>query len=362
MKILMPYKIQNGISIHDKSVVSGGIEKFCKSLFHLFPNSIIPLEISEKERVEKQTKAKIEEALTKFKYDILLLNYDELIYNNYFWNKFAIPIICIVHSPLIRHIRYLKFGSSINNFMKSRGHVYYVSQNQYNFFVNTVGRLENLRLQNKTGLINPSYCTDEEQPSDIFEYDAITIGRSDSMKNPFWVHSKLHKTDLKTCVITNKDSSLKGDIHHEYIEKNEHWKYPQTTFRGISYKDTMKELAKSVCYISTCPHESWGITVLEALAHGVPCILMTTDKSTNHSSAEIAALPSHIKILSKKCSPTELKGVIEEFKSLSFFDRLKISKMTKEKHSEAAFKQKLIHMFEYRLQDVQKSKLENLFQ
>ena len=41
----------------------------------------------------------------------------------------------------------------------------------------------------------------------------------------------------------------------------------------LNHVDVMKNLSKSMTYFSTCYHETWGITALEALSHGVPIIL-----------------------------------------------------------------------------------------
>jgi UDP:flavonoid glycosyltransferase YjiC (YdhE family) len=94
----------------------------------------------------------------------------------------------------------------------------------------------------------------------------------------------------------------------------------------------MKHISKAHSFVSTWSLESWGITALESLSHGIPTILLT-DSSDKHASEAIAADSSHIIKLKKSSTVEEVEEAINLFKNLSHGDRLAISKATREKHS-----------------------------
>jgi UDP:flavonoid glycosyltransferase YjiC (YdhE family) len=93
--------------------------------------------------------------------------------------------------------------------------------------------------------------------------------------------------------------------------------------------------------------ESWGITCMEALLHGVPVILLT-DKSGRHSSEIIPAESWHFKMMNKNCKPEKLTEAIKEFQKLNYKDRLVISQATKNKHSKEKWIEKWYQIKEKR--------------
>ena len=118
----------------------------------------------------------------------------------------------------------------------------------------------------------------------------------------------------------------------KYWDDNLHWVNPQYTYRGLTHRDTLETMSMASCYVSTCPVESWGITVLEALLHGVPVILLC-DKSGEHASEIIPAKDWHYKKMDKNCTPDELIEALYTSKMFTYTDRLEISEATKQKHS-----------------------------
>jgi glycosyltransferase involved in cell wall biosynthesis len=362
MKILMPYISRSGHNIHSK-IMPGGIEKFCKNIFEMFPHDIIPAEITREERKNKKTKQVFLDYVKKHNPDMILIS-DIDSYFHIPQIEYGIPTIQIIHEPLVGDIRYVAVFKNLHKFVTAGGHIYFVSDNQQTFFNKNIKRITGDTLSDVKGLINPSFSIGNEEVSTDIEYDVITIGRTDILKNPFYVHKKLQNTELTTCVITNKDNFQHSDNQVKYFNDNLIWEEPQHTIRGLSYDDTMVTLSQAGCYISTCANESWGITALEALSRGIPVILIT-DSSGKHSTQSIPVSEDHYRIVHRSIKPTELVDIVKELLSFSYEKRLEISRLTKEKHSKEEYKTALDKIFEARLNDVsprQESILESFFQ
>jgi glycosyltransferase involved in cell wall biosynthesis len=348
MKILMPYISRNNSDIHS-SVIVGGIEKFGKNVYEMFPDDIIPVRISKDDRKEKKTKQIYQEAIEKYQPDMILLNdIDALFFQPQI--KRNIPTISIIHEPILRDIRYLQMFDTLLNFTESGGHLYFVSELQFKHFQENIKRVTGKDLTDIKGYINSSFSTGNETPSTEILYDAVTVGRNDPSKNPFLLHKKLHTTKLKTCVLTSEELVTKKEEYTKYYNVNSKWSEPNFTFKGLNHDDTMEIVSKSTCFVSTFPNESFGITVLEALSYGTPVILLT-DKSGNHASECIPASPEHYRKVHKTIEPFELAKIVENFSKLTYEDRLKISNMTKEKHNKNKYLQQFEFMFAERLRD-----------
>jgi len=343
-KILLPYISRSGHNIHSKTV-GGGIEKFVKNIYEVFPYSI-PVEITSEDRSKGNTQKIFNYAFRKHKPDIIIVNDIDTCFTVPMI-KLGIPTIAIVHEPLARDIRYVAWWKDIHKFIGAGGHLYFVSENQKNFHNKNIERISNKPLIGIKGTINSSFSDGSEfvPKKKHFLYDAVTIGRTDLTKNPFLLHKKLQPTNLSSCVITSGNNFQHSDNQKKYWNDNLHWEKPQYTFRGLNHKDTMKTMSEAACYVSTCSVESWGITVLEALLHGVPVIILS-DKSGEHSSKIIPADPDHFKILHKNVSSEELAETIDMFKSRyrAYEDRLAISDATKNKHSKEKWIDKIKEM------------------
>ena len=324
-KILLPYISRSGHNIHSKTM-GGGIEKFVKNLYEIFPDSI-PVEITIADRKEKKTKKVFLDAVRKHQPDLIIIN-DLDAYFTIPQIEYGIATIMVMHEPLSRDIRYIAWWKRIQEFIDAGGHLYFVSKNQQKFHETNVKRITNKPLTGVKGLINSSFANGNEKVTKKTFYDAVTIGRTDLTKNPFLLHKKLANSDKISCVLTNSENYQHSEAQKKYWNDNLHWKEPQYTYRGLNHHDTLKLMSSAKCYVSTCPVESWGITVLEALLHGLGVIILC-DKSGEHSSESIPAKDSHYKLLNKNCSTEEL---IEELNSFNI-DRLEISEETKKKHS-----------------------------
>lgn len=327
--ILLPYISRNGHNIHSK-IVGGGIEKFTKNIYEVFPKAI-PVEITSEDRRAKKTKQIYLEAVNKYNPDLIIVN-DIDSYWLYPQIELGIPTIAIAHEPLTGDIRYLTWWRGMQKFIDAGGHLYFVSEYQQNFHARNVERITGAPLQGIKGIINSGFANGTEQVKKNSSYDAVTIGRTDTTKNPFLLHKKLSGTGLSSCVITNAENFQQNKAQQKYWDDNLYWKNPQHTYRGLNHQNTLDVMATAQCYVSTTPIESWGITCMEALLHGLPVILLC-NQSGRHASETIPAESWHYKILKKSCSQKELTDAIEEFRSYTYKDRLKISEETKKKHS-----------------------------
>ena len=328
-KILLPYLSRSGHNIHSKTV-GGGIEKFVRNLYEAFPDSI-PVEITTADRQAKKTKKVFLDAVHKHQPDLIIIN-DLDAYFTIPQIEDGIPTIMVMHEPLARDIRYVAWWKGIQKFIDAGGHLYFVSKNQQKFHETNVKRISDKPLTGVKGTINSSFANGNEEVTEKTFYDAVTIGRTDLTKNPFLLHKKLANSDKISCVLTNSENYQHSEAQTKYWDDNLHWKEPQYTYRGLNHHDTLKLMSSAKCYVSTCPVESWGITVLEALLHGV-CVILLCDKSGEHSSESIPARDWHYKMMNKNCPPDELIEELNTSKLFTYMDRLEISEETKKKHS-----------------------------
>ena len=73
MKILLVFRVQKGFDFQSK-VVFGGIEKFAKQIYDLFPNEVEICQITKFDRQRKSTAEKIESAISDFSPDLAIIN------------------------------------------------------------------------------------------------------------------------------------------------------------------------------------------------------------------------------------------------------------------------------------------------
>lgn len=334
-KILLPYKKYRDVSIHS-DVVMAGNTKFMKDLFTYIPG-IIPLEISEEDIAERRVKSLMLNALREHQPDLVISNYPEANYSLLPLRQ-GIPTITIIHEYLMGDIRFHSFVRYIQDIKKLGGKVYFVSELQKQFFDKKTNQILGHSLGDFSGYLNPAFCVGDEMPAKDIVYHATTVGRFDSYKDPFWLHSKLDSTDtssdIVSCVSTGKLTVLKNnEFAQKYVEKHsDKWQYPRVTFFGLPHSESMSLIAQSGCFVSTMHFESFGITALEALARGIPLVLCAKDNV--HASESIAADKSHYRLINRKTTTGEdLVELIRELNTISYEDRVAISEATKEKHS-----------------------------
>jgi glycosyltransferase involved in cell wall biosynthesis len=221
------------------------------------------------------------------------------------------------------------------------GHLYFVSEHQLKIYDKESQRIMGHPVENVNGYVNPSHCTGDEFVSTDLIYDVSTIGRTSYMKDPFYVHRKLDSINsvYTSVVVTTGGHHLKSGKEKKYYDEN--LKYnestaPRTTFRDLPYIDGIKTMTNTKVFISTWPLETWGITALESLSHGVPTILLT-DNTGTHASEGIAADHSHIRLIPKTAPVADLELAIAELSAYTAEKRREIALATQTKHSKQAF-------------------------
>ena len=346
MKILIPFITTFKIQTNSKGkVMKGGGDKFVLDIVDNF--DAIYLEITKEIRNNNQTKRVIQDAITKHKPDMILLNNPYELGNVI--TTFHIPVICIVHEGLARDIRMISFGQKLKKLNDAGAHIYFVSENQYNYHKAMAKRIKNIDIGPIKGYINPSYLPDDTPFNEESIWDVSTVGRNEPVKDPFIIKRKLEKSNMVSLVMTN-DATYTNDKWNNYVEKNKHWDY---VMKGTEHKQVLENISKTKVFVSTFPNESFGITCMEALGCGVPTILFT-NKSGNHSSESIAVDPSHVLKLKKQCSTDMFIESINVLYSKTKQIRKDIREQTIMKHSFSNWKKRIEDIINIRFDDKMK--------
>ena len=345
MRILLPVKIDNEGDFFS-SIVPGGIEKFSKELYNLFPDVFIPIEITKEIRSHQASEKVFKKAIEKYVPDAVLSNEVDTSFTKFF-QKHNIPLMMIIHRPLSRDPILMGLIAKFQELQKNDVHVYFVSENQYRFHKEMFKRIAGLELNEIKGYINPSYVDKDFKVKSEHQYDCCTIGRNDFIKDPFWVHRKAKDTGLSSLVITGS-LRFKQEAQKEYYEKNLNWQNPQYTVRDLPYVDVIDKMSSSKVFVATCYFESWGIAAMEALSCGLP-LLIVTDIRGNHSSIGIASNSSEYLKIRKNANSKEFKEKILKLSEISYEQRLEIAENAKNKHSKENFKKQIEEMIDRRM-------------
>jgi glycosyltransferase involved in cell wall biosynthesis len=335
MRILLPYFTRNNIEITD-SVVIGGIERFAQLIYQNF-DDVVPVHFTDEDRKKRRVTDKILAAIESHEPDVVIVNYDNAPLTTRLQARTNTPILWITHTGAggISKIGHMQ---QMHEFQSKGGIVAFVSEHQHLGMDKLSQRIESKPLPIED-FINSAFSSGDEKVLER-EYDAVTVGRTDKTKNPFWMPKKLNGSGLHNIVLTQNVSELLYGEHAKYYEDNLHWEYPNEVVRGLSYEATMTRMAQAGCYVSTCPAETWGITALEALAHGLPTILVT-NTTDSHASELIPVINNHITKVRTTVKGDELAEIVRKMNKLSFAERLEISELTKEKHSLSAWKKNI---------------------
>jgi len=357
MKILMPFKVHDGKKITDNKVM-GGLERFAQLLYYAFKDhptiTIVPYEITKETR--ESGRALIQMAggantdagkLIQFgdepsgAFDLILSNYEEETYTTRLIEATKLPVVWIYHTAYDGTFGRVKSIRLFKKFTDMDGHLYFVSEHQKRIYDVESVRLMEHPVEKIKGFVNPAHCTGDEFVSNKFNYDVSTIARTSYMKDPFYVHRQLDSVNSvhTSVVVTTGGHHLESGKEKKYYEEN--LKYnettaPRTTFRDLPYIDGIKTMANTKVFISTWPLETWGITSLESLSHGVPTILLT-DSTGTHASEGIAADSSHIRLIPKTAPAADLELAIAELTAYTPEKRQEIALATQAKHSKQAF-------------------------
>ena len=312
MKIVLPYNTHFGK--YDTERVVGGIEKFCHQINDTF-DDVHLIDIDNNDSI-KHNNTKIKTFAKEINADIIISNWPQAAFSGSKMLNSEVPIMFINHT-------YGGLGGSIlglmKNIMNKNHSCYMVSKWQHNQY-KLLAKVKNANDVIIDGYINSSYVIGEKPKLLNIEYDCGTIGRCDPLeKKPFIMKEWLCNYDWRTVVMTNTPM-YKKEI--KYLDKNSHW---NNILLDMNHKDVMKTLSKCRTYFSSMWNETWGITALEALSHGIPLILNT--KNGEHASTDLCANKSFYKLVT---DGVETHVAIVSFKGI---DRKEIQDATWDKHS-----------------------------
>ncbi len=335
MRIVLPYNMHFGK--YDTNIIAGGIEKFCHQICETFDDVCI-INIDNDDPIKTNTN-KIIKYAREVDADIIISNWHQASFAGSSILNSEFPIMLVLHGC----IGIGSLLSTINN-LREKGHsCFMVSEFQFDFYKSMADRFRtNVAVD---GYINSSYVRGSKPQLSEIEYDCVTIGRCCPLeKRPFLLKEYLKGFDYKNVLMTN---TPKDEKENTYLEKNK--QYGDVLF-DLEHREVMKILSKSMTYFSTSWQETWGITALEALSHGVPVIL--NSKDNKHGSTIIPSSDEHYKIIDH--DPRELAASIE---CLRNSNRKEIQDMTWEKHSYDNWKNKFSNMIDQTIEKYKKPSL-----
>ena len=324
MRIALPYNTQFGEYNTDKMV--GGIEKFCHQINDTF-DDVHFVYIDNNNSIKDNT-TKIKKHAKDINADVIISNWHQGSFSGSKMLDSEVPIMFINHG----HHGLGSILGLMKRLIDKNHSCYMVSNSQHQWYRAMAKRLkcDDVIID---GLINSSYVRGDKPKLSDIKYDCCTIGRCDPVeKKPFLLKSWLEKTNFKTILMTNTPTAEK---ELKYLKKNSHWK---DVLFDLKHEDVMKTLSKSKTYFSTCPMETWGITALEALSHGVPLIL--NSKNNRHASSELCGNETHYKFVS---GDKQLTLAIDSFDNI---DRKEIQDMTWENHGYEKWKRNMTNLID----------------
>jgi len=322
MKILLPYNCTLGKGFNDPRVV-GGIEKFCHSIHQSF-DDVIVLDINEPKDFNKSTEL-IKKTALEHDVDIVICNWIQASFAGAKIVDIPFPMLVVCHENSSMLSTLAKFYR-----LQECGHSVYLMSEYQKTKYDMMAKRTNAKLVEFDGYINSGYLTGDKPKLVEPEYDCCTIGRCDPRdKKPFLMKTLLKDTEVKNLLMTNTPN-FKSDITCKpYYRKNKHW---EDTLWDLPYKDVMENLSKSKTFFQTWWNETFGLTSLEALSHGIPII--ANSKNNVHASNMIPASPFHYKNITFNCK----EELIDAINSFDDIDRKEIQDMTWEKHTHKKWK------------------------
>ena len=320
MKILLPYDLRGGRKFEDP-IITGGIEKFCNSIYENFddvkvveiPNSS---KLSSKDRIYYSIL--IKNSAEDYGADIIISNWTQAAFAGANMVNSQIPLMVVCH----HHPSVSSVIGKFSRINENKHSLFFVSPYQKNLFDKMAKRIK-LPPIIFDGYLNSGFVSGDKPKLVEPEWDCGTIGRCNTLKKPFILKELTKDTDLKTLVITNSWNADHAD--YPYQKRNKHW---DDVLWDAPYNEVMDHISRCRTYFSTWNQETWGITALEALSCGLP-IILNCDKDGDHASETLPADASHF----VKIPDRDGDALINAIKSFENVDRKEIQEMTWEKHN-----------------------------
>ena len=330
MKILLPYKKLNNVSIYSDDV-TGGIEIFTKRILENLGHDIIVVEYTSEEAKRRLVVPRILEAVEKFSPDIIVANFATKTYTSNIADAIGIPIMWIFHS-LGDTVQSITFAKEFESF-RSKGHsIYMVSEYQLDTWRGMAKRNNISDCLAVDGFIDSAFNVFDDSYSKEKVFDVCTISRPTKGKDGYLMNRKYSKlkTDApKTILVTSKPTKNQDS---EYVEFSLNCGKFIDVRENISRSETIDILKKSKVYVSTSFRETWGITTLEALSYGIP-VLACVDSKGNGPIHGIPASDDHYDTFRKTDNIDSILEKIEKLTNISDEKRSEIMESNREKHS-----------------------------
>ena len=318
MKILVPFMNPTN-TLPGQKPLEGGIEKFIIQIQETFDDvKICQLPFVVGKIPPRQYSDIVIRNAREYNADLIISNYPKGWCVGPYIQKCGIPIMFVMHTRpefpfMVRSCHRWFKGIKENN------HSLYFVSNFQKYMWDNYRTKKYRQLFDVDGYINSSYCIGKKPNLNDINWDCGTIGRCSKTKGIFKVHSLLQDTNFKTVVLTNQP----WGYDKKYYEQN---KDLENTIIDLSHKKVMEELSTFATFFSTWEEETWGITSLEALSHGVPIIL--NSKNNIHASETIPKDERHF----RKIILDDKDELIQAITDLKKVDRKEIQDMTWEKH------------------------------
>ena len=336
MRILLPYNTHFGG--YDTNRIVGGIEKFCHQINDTF-DDVRLLYIDNNNPIKDNT-TKIKNYAKDIDADIIISNWHQASFSGAKMLDSEVPIMFVNHG----HQGVGSILSLMKNLINNNHSCYMVSKYQHEWYRAMAKRMKTDDVA-VDGYINSSYVRGNKPKLSDIKYDCCTIGRCDPVeKKPFLLKDWLETTTFKTILMTNTPTDEK---EMRYLDKNSHW---DGVLFDLKHKDVMKTLSQSMSYFSTCTMETWGITALEALSHGVPIIL--NSKNNSHASTELCSSDNHYALVS---DDLQLALAIDSFEKNA--DRKEIQDAAWDKHGYDKWKVSFANAIDRTIEKYKKSSL-----
>jgi hypothetical protein len=303
MRIVVPYRDVDGRSIRDP-IVSGGIEKFIRNLSELPGVEVFETGLNYQETMREGFPEFAEGA------DLIVSCYPRACFNLALSDLVTAPIMWICNHTAGVAPDWMEAAGRMRIHVDRGNSLWMISEYQRRLW----SRLSGLDLPVE-GVVAIDYARPRIPVAPT--YDAVTIGRCDPLKDPFLLH-RVGRDHLTTTVITNRART-------EYCEENSSWRWPQRTLWDLHHDEVVNELAHASAYLSTWSGETFGIAALEALASGVPLVMVGED--FDHASFHLMASPFHGMVISRS------DDIVAAMRTFRLSNRRQIAERTLEKHS-----------------------------